>query len=167
MTFHAVPRVFHNISKFLSDFRIIISVYHMVEHIETYFPFHNLTSFKVERYQKVSEGKRTNIHGLSFLRCSEVEVGCAEGYGGNAVVTACTSHQGRLHDSASLHVLACADHAHFCLKAVSCIFAFSLFSLTFHIWIRGFASCPTFPRNDLKNSLSSLGYLRCLRYLKS
>ena len=49
-------------------------------------------------------------------------------------------------------------------KAVSCIFAFSLFSLTFHIWIRGFASCPTFPRNDLKNSLSSLGYLRCLRY---
>ena len=55
MTFHAVPQVFHNISKFLSDFRIIISVYHhMVEHIETYFPFHNLTFFKVERYQKVN-----------------------------------------------------------------------------------------------------------------
>ena len=130
MTFHAVPRVFQNISKFLSDFRIIISVYHMVEHIETYFPFHNLTFFKVERYQKVSEGKQTNIHGLSFLRCSEVEVGCAEGYGGNAVVTACTSHQGRLHDSTSLHVLACADHAHFCK---SCFMHFCILIVLSHL----------------------------------
>lgn len=40
----------------------------------------------------------------------EVEVGCAEGYGGNAVVTACTSHQGRYQ------VTGCQRIEAFCLS---------------------------------------------------